>query len=165
MIAAIAVHVTMHFFFIGGVTDSDDFDREEKVLAGQRMVAIDGDSRLIDGGHGDGHAALRGLCLELHARFDVIDALKGFARNLLHHEVVMFAIAFGSGHFNIEFVAGLFADKSVFQARYDLADAMQIGQRRMTCRAINDLAVFIGESVMEADYAVFTDLHNSGFLE
>ncbi len=165
MMTALTMHVTMRFFFIGSVTDGDDFDRKEKVLAGQRMVAIDGDGRFIDSGHGDGHSALRGLCLKLHARLDVVDALEGFVRNLLHHEVVMFAITFGSSHFDIEFVAGLFADKGVFQTRHDLSDAMQISQRRVACRTVNDLAVFVGEGVMKADHAVFADLHYSGFLE
>ncbi len=165
MMTAFPVHVTVRFFFIGGVAYRDDFDGEEKILACQRMVAIHGDGGFIDGGDGDGHATLRRLSLELHAWLDVIDTLEGLARDLLHHEVMMFAIAFGGSNFDIEFIAGLFADQGVFQAGDDLADAMQIGQRRMACRAVNNLAVFISEGVMEADHAVFADLHNSGFLE
>ena len=43
VMAAFAMDVTMGNFFLAGVTNVDDLDLEVQALAGQRVVAVNGD--------------------------------------------------------------------------------------------------------------------------
>ena len=56
VVAAGPVHVAVLEFFLRGLAHFGDLDLEVEVLAGQRMVAVDGDHVALDAGDGHDHA-------------------------------------------------------------------------------------------------------------
>src|SRR5690554_1938979 len=91
--AAFAMHMAvLHFFFTSGA-DGSDFNIKVELLARQRMVAIHGDSVVLDFGDGNHQGTPLGIRLKLHAWLYVIDPLKGITRYFLNQLGLYFAVA------------------------------------------------------------------------
>ena len=92
---------------------------------------------------------------------DVRDALEGFARHFLHQLGMMHAITLFGGHVGDEFVTDRTTFHLLFQARHDLAAAMQVGQRLATLGTVDDLTFVVSQRVMEGGNGVLGNLHVS----
>lgn len=159
VMAAGAVHVTVRELFFGSVTHVGDLDGEVQGLAGQRVVAVDGDVVAFDLADGDVDAALVIAALELHARLEVFHALERGARHHLDQLFVTRAVALFGGDVDLELVAHRAAFERLFQARNDVAFAMDVSQRLATVRAVDDVALVVGQRVMEGNGVAVGDLH------
>ena len=127
--ATFAVHVAVLDFFLACFTNGRDLNVKVEVLTRQRMVAIYNDGVAFDFLDGNHQRAALSLRLELHARLDALDALERIARHFLHQLFLNFAVTLFRGNFDVQFVASSAAFKLFFQARDDVARAVEIRQR------------------------------------
>ena len=102
----------------------------------------------------------RTVALKLHAGLDILYALERFARQFLHQFGVMHAVAFGRLHIHLELIARNAAGHDLFQARHDLAAAVQIGERLAAFGTIDHLAVIVGQGVVKRGNSVVGNLHD-----
>src|SRR5690606_27553651 len=100
-----------------------------------------------------------GTGLELHARLDPFDALERLARQILHHALVAHAVALLGLDVDLQRVAGLAPGPGLFQARDDVAGAVEVMQRAVFGRLVDDPAIVVGQGVVDAGDAGSRDLH------
>src|SRR5689334_4948608 len=75
MMTAGSVHVAVRELFLGGSPHGSHFDLEVKVLAGERMVTIEGHHVARELRDRDGTRTVRALSLQMHTDPHVADAL------------------------------------------------------------------------------------------
>ena len=159
VMTTLTMHMPVRQLFLGRRAHICHFDGEMQGLSGQRVVAVDEHLAVFDLGHGDIDFTLWAATLKLHAGLDVLDALECFLRHFLHQLDVMDAVAIFRCHIRGELVTALAAFHLLFQARHDLPTAMQVGQRLATFGAVDDLALVVGQRVMESSNGVLGNLH------
>ena len=159
VMTTLTMHMPVRQLFLGRRAHIRHFDGEMQGLSGQRVVAVDEHLAVFDLGHGDIDFTLWAATLKLHAGLDVLDALECFLRHFLHQLDVMDAVAIFRCHIRGELVTALAAFHLLFQARHDLPTAMQVGQRLATFGAVDDLALVVGQRVMESSNGVLGNLH------
>lgn len=159
VVATFAVDVAVRQFFFARLADVGDLDGEVQRLAGERVVAVDGDVVALDLAHGHVDGALVVAALELHARLEVFHALECRARHHLDQFRVARAVAFLGCHVDLELVTGRAAFQCLFQARHDMAFAMDVGQRLTPVRTVDDVALVVGQRVVEGNGVSIGDLH------
>src|SRR5690606_15876573 len=147
--------------FVGGFAHVGDAHVEVQGLARQRVVAVDADLAVADRDHGHQHRALAAVGLELHARLDAVDALERLARHVLHQAFDALAIGLGRRHVDGQRLAGATAFQRLLQAGDDVAAAVEIAERMVFRRTVQDLACVVGEDVVERGHAGGGDLHGS----
>src|SRR5690606_19025337 len=112
----------------------------------------------------DGHRARTEVGLQhdllAHGEALAAEVLLGHA---LAQPVAALAVGLGGGDVGAEALAGLAAFHRLLQPRDDVAVAHEDGQRlAAVLRAFHRLAALLGHGVVEADDAVFLDLHGHG---
>ena len=113
--AATAAVVTLRIeFFFGGFAHRNHFDGEVQVLAGEFVVCVDDGGLFAHGLDTDGHRAGGCLGIEHHAFNNLVDTLENVQRDFLRHFFVVFAVAFGGDHLDVELVAHVVADHRLF---------------------------------------------------
>ena len=70
--------------YSGGLDDLDEFDVEDEILAGERMVGIHRHLVLVEAGNHERDRTLRRPRLQLHARLEVDLGRDLAARDLLY---------------------------------------------------------------------------------
>src|SRR3546814_9835897 len=103
------------------------------------------------------HRTLRTLSLEAHAGLDVLDALKRATWHLLDQRVIAFAVAFGRLDLDGQLVAGFLAEQRLFEARDDVAATMQIDEGLVALRAVDNVALRVGQRVVHRNDALVCD--------
>lgn len=148
MVATRSMNMAVRQFFLRCSANTQDFDREVQMLAGKRMVAIDGDH--IARNLRDRYRArpVIGLCLKLHPDLDVGDAREGTAWYSLDERLILLAISIGGGDSHLQFIAGSLTLKFAFETRNQVAMTLQIGKRITAGGAIEHLACVVGECVV-----------------
>jgi len=126
--AARTMNVAMIEFLSRCIPNVGDFDIKDQGNAGHRVVSVEGDFVAFHRDHRDELNAFGRLGLKLHARLDVVDALKRTARNGLNHAVIPLAITVG--RFDRHFKLFAFAQpcQRVLEARYDVAVAVNVSK-------------------------------------
>ncbi len=153
------VHVTMRQFLRARVAHIGYLDGEVQRLPRQRMVAVDRDLVAVDAGYRHRHRALWRLCLELHAHLQIVNTLEGVTRNHLDHTRIGQTVALFRRDDDIESVAGLVTEHLLLKPWNDVAGALQVAQGFTLRGRIDDLALGIGQGVMEACNSSFGNLH------
>src|SRR2546429_3630652 len=72
-----------------------DLDLEVEILAGERMIAIEGHQVAGDPGDGDRARAVPALRLQPHSHLEAREALECAARHAPHESLVILAVAIG----------------------------------------------------------------------
>src|SRR5690606_15238537 len=152
---------TLRLLLLGRLADVHYGNVEVQVLAGQRMVAVDA-YRLVAGlDHRHQQRTALALGMELHARFDLVHALEQIARHVLDQRRIVRAVAFLRLDVDLQRVAGLLAGQCLLQARNDVAGTVEVAQRLRLGRFVDDLALVVGQGVVDAGDARVGDLHGS----
>jgi hypothetical protein len=159
VVAAFTVDVAMRKFFVGRFAHVGDLDREVQGLARERVVAIDGHVVALDLRDGDVDRPLVIATLELHARLQVFDALERGLRHDLDKLRVAHAVTLFRHHVDLELIAGLLAFQRLLEARDDMALAVDVSQRLATVGAVDDVALVVGQRVVEGNDVAIADLH------
>src|SRR5438105_2892972 len=130
-----------------------------EVLAGERMIAIEGHQ--VAGDLGDGHRAraVPGLRLQPHSHPEVREALEGAAWHALHQLLVILAVALGRRDRHLQLVPGTLAGQLALQTWYEVAMAVQVREWLALGGAVDDLARVIAQGVVDADDRVLRDPH------
>src|SRR5690606_37794836 len=102
---------------------------------------------------------LAAVGLELHARLDRVDALEGFARHVLDQRFDALAIGLGRLDIDSQRITGATAFQRLLQARDDVPADVEIAQRMVVRRTVEDLAFVVGQDVVERGHAGGGDLH------
>src|SRR5690606_26021698 len=143
--------------------DVHHLDVEVQVLARHRMVEVH-----VHHAHAhllDGHRARAevGVQHHLHAGGEALVA-EVLLRHALGQARAALAVGFGGGHVHGEPVAGLAAFHRLLQARDDVAVAGEDRERLASVGGLHGLGALLGDRVVEADDAVFLDLHGSASI-
>ncbi len=159
-LAATAAVVTLRIeLFFGCFAHRNDFDGEVQVLAGELMVCVDYGGLFAHRLHADGHRAGGRLGIEHHAFDHLVDSLENVQRDFLRHFFVVFAVAFGGDHLDVELVAHVVADHRLFETHDDHVGALNVLQRFAAFGRINDLAFVGGQGVVHLDNGLVGNLH------
>src|SRR5690606_28819016 len=127
--------------------------------AGERVVAVDAHGLVARLDHRHQQRAALALRMELHAGLDLVHALEQLARHVLDQRRVVLAVAFLGLDVDLDRVASLLAGQRLLQARDDVAGAVEVAQRLALRRLVDDIAVVVGEGVVDAGDARVGDLH------
>ena len=127
------------------------------------MVAIDRYGIAFYLGDGDHQRAFLSLRLKLHAGLDVIDTLKGIARNFLNQCRLDFAVTFVRCDGDLKLITATVTLKLLLEARNDLARTVQLGQWLPTFVTVQHLSRIIGQFIVERDHGVLGNLHLETF--
>jgi hypothetical protein len=127
------------------------------------MVRIDG--HLVVGHPDDRDDLLAALVLglELHAGLDVVDPAERGAGDGLDHVRVLVPVRLVGRDLDLERVAGALALQGVLEPADDVAGAVEVRQRTAALGRVEDLALGVGEGVVDGDDLVFADLHGASF--
>jgi hypothetical protein len=101
---------------------------------------------------------LESLCLELHARRDLVAAERS-TRHLLDELLVALAVTVGRRNLDVELVARRLALELLLEPRDDVPVTVNVGEGLATRRAVEHLAVVVRERVMNRDDLVRSDDH------
>src|SRR5690606_20773263 len=158
VVPALAVHVAVLDLLGRCLAHVDDLDVEVQVLAGHRVVEVhvqQAHAHLVDG-----HRARAEVGVEhhLHPRCELRVA-EMLLRHALGHALALLAVGLGRGHVHLEAVARLAPFHRLLQPRDDVAVPGEDRQRLAPLGTLHVAAVLDGHGVMEADDAVFLDLH------
>src|SRR5271156_229485 len=159
MMAAGAVHVAVLELLGSRTAHLDHFDVEMQRLIGERMIAVEGDHIAHDRGHREYPHALVGLRLKLHALADLARALQGTLGHALHQRLVARAVALFGRQTHLDAVPLGFALERLFQAGYEIAVPLDVGERLAARRAVEYLAVVVFERVVDQHHAICRYLH------
>jgi hypothetical protein len=151
--AAIAAGVAAALldFFGSGWTDLVDFDVEVERQASQRMVAVDDHDLIVEFDDRDDHLFVFFFVgqTELHADFKIIGTLEFIASDFEAQLVDTIAIGIGGVDGYLEVISSAVSLEGLLQTRDDLLHSMHVGQRAVFARAIEFLAVVVGEAVLD----------------
>ena len=160
--ATFAMDVTMSDFFLAGVTDGNDLHFEVQALTGQRVVAVDSDVVAVQVTNGDDlHLAVRRRSVELHADFQLVNAFEHAAAQGADQFSGVFAVGIFRLDGNVQLVADFFTFQGFFQARDDVACAMQVDQRSAAGGAVDDLTSVVGQGLVDGDSLIGGDQHGA----
>lgn len=159
MMATGTVHMAVVDFFGAGVADFCHFYIEVECHPGHRVIAIEDDliANHLDDRH-ELHAFSR-FGMKLHARFDLIHALKCISWHGLHQVIVTQAIGLFRRNRDMELVAEHLPGERVFQAWNDVALAVDIGEGFVVLGTVENFALLVGEGVMKVHHFTSCDLH------
>jgi len=131
VMTAFTVDVAVSDFFLGSVADGNDLHLEVQALACQRVVTVDSDVVAVQITDGDDlHLAVRRGSVELHAHFQFVDTFEHAAAQGADQFGGVFAVSIFRLYDNGQFITDALADQGVFQARDNVACALQVDQRR-----------------------------------
>jgi len=159
MVAAWAVNVAVGQFFIGRSADIANGHVKMEGHTGQRMVAIDFYRLFFDPNHAEQFDTVRAASLETHAGFDFCNVLEHRFGQVDDFGFVMNAIAILRGEHHVERIALALAFELFLKLGKQIAIALEIGQRGSWIGFVDDLTVFIRESVVDHDDFIFSDVH------
>src|SRR5215470_5596481 len=159
MMTAWPVHMPVGELLLGGGAHRCDLDLEVKVLAGERMIAIERHHVATCLGDGDGTRALRRLRLEPHADAYLADAFERAPRYALHELAVVLAVAIGRGNLQLHAIARTLSRQLALEPRDKLTVAMQIRKRLTVGRPVDHLAPIVTQRVVNTDDLVLADGH------
>ena len=128
------------------------------------MVGVDDCGLFRNGLHADRHRASRSLGIEHHAFDHLVHPLENIQRDFLGHFFVVFAVAFGRNHLDVELVADFVADHCLFETDHDHVGALNVLQRFAAFGGIDDLAFVGGQGVVHLDNGLVSNLHRKSFL-
>ena len=150
--ATFAMDVAMSDFFLAGVTDVNDLHFEIQALTGQWVVAVDCYVVAVEVTNGDDlHLAVRRRSVELHADFQLVNAFEHAAAQSADQLSGVFAVSVFRFNGNFQLVTNSFAFQSFFQARDDVACALQVDQRSAAGGAVDDLTSVVGQGIVDGD--------------
>ncbi|MNR12127.1 hypothetical protein D3C85_1284670 [compost metagenome] len=126
------------------------------------MVAVNGHvvAVQITDGH-DLHLAVRSGSVELHAHFQLVDAFEHAAAQGADQFGSVFAVSVFRFNGYGQLVADSLAFQSLFQARDDVACALQVDQRRAAGGAVDDLTSVVGQGIVDGDSLIGGDQHGA----
>lgn len=158
-----SVDVAMADFIGGGIANGNDINIKLEGYARQWMVGVDSDGLVLD--RDDGHelmGAVWSLGAELHTGLDLLYALEKAAGYFLDKLFVTRAVGLFGGDGYAQLLARRFAFQGRFQAWDDAADAVEVAQRLVVFRTIQNLSIGIGQGVVDGGNLVASDLHGAG---
>src|SRR5947209_5012452 len=123
------MHVSVRKFFCSGIPYVHEIDIKIQVLAGERMITVNGNHVAGNGGYGHGARPLLRLGMQAHSDSDLVDSLEGTPRHLLNELVTAFAVTVRRRHFDSQFLAGALAFQLALETGNQVAVAVQIGER------------------------------------
>lgn len=159
VVAARTMHMPVLDFFGGGLSYFFYGYVELEGHAGQGVVGVYGYVLIVYFDDPDDAGALGGAGFELHAGFDVVDAVEIGAGDGLDEVGVVVAVAFVGGDGDSEGFAWGFAFELGFEAWDDVGSAMEVSEGLAAFGGVDDFSLGVGEGVVDGGYGVFGDLH------
>lgn len=145
-------------FLFGHRVRFHHFDFEVERLSGEFVVHVNGDVFLFDFLDSQGNRASRRLRVEDHSRLDFF-CLERFLGNGLHQLGIVFAIAFARRDVDRELVPDFFVGERLFEPADYHAASLDVAQRFLARRRVDDVSRVILERVMDGDFGVVCDCH------
>ena len=149
-----AVNVTVLEFFLGRLAHGGDFDFEIEFLIGQGVITVGGYGVSINFRDFKNHGSIGRLRLETHADRDFTVGLKRAFRNLLHHIVATFSVAFFGRNLHLQLDADILACQFLLQAWDDISGAVEVLKRVFPLGAVDGFTVRAGQGVVHSDDGV-----------
>ena len=161
VMCARAVHMPMDDFFLFCAAHAENGHIEVQALTRQRMIGIDDDIGAFNAGERN-HLWMPfpGLGLKAHASLKFRIRWKAIPRHPLDPGQIPFAISVRRRYDYAQGFTGLPAVQGFFQARDNVAGAVQVAKTAVM-GLVNDLAVVPGQREIQNRHAMFADLHNS----
>src|SRR4030095_2071343 len=132
MMSARPMHVAVRELLAGGLANVRDLDVEVERFARKWMVHVHGDHVALQAhDRRDTRLAARSLCLELHARRDLVAAERS-TRHLLDEFLVALAVTVGRRNLDVELVARRLALELLLEPRDDVSVTVNVGERLAT---------------------------------
>ncbi len=143
-----AVHVAVLDFRVGRLSDVDDVHHEFKGHARERVVSVHHHGVFPDFPDHDGLPAQIGVGEEAvaHAEFH---ALEEIAPDFLDQLGMPDAVSSFGGHQHVDAVAFLLAEQGVLQPGHDVRMADEHLHRVLAVGGVENLAVFVGDDVVD----------------
>jgi hypothetical protein len=159
VVTTLTVGVAMLQLIFAGLAHINDFNREIQGFASQRVVAVQ--LHAVIGYRDNGYRLFTpgSLSQKLHADFNLFNADKVAALNVLHQVFATLAITTLGLYSHIKLVANGFTNQGRLKTFNDVATAVQIGQRFLTCGCINHIAGGIFQGVVDLQHGIFSYLH------
>src|SRR5690606_30648187 len=146
-------------FVLGRLAHVEHAHVEVQGLPGQRVVAVDAHAVAVDLDHGDQQWAAFGAGFELHARLHLLHALERLPRQVLDQRLVAHAVALLRAHVHLQPVTRLVPGQRLLQAGDDVAGAVEVVQRTVFRRLVDDATFVVGQGVVDAGDARSRNLH------
>ena len=158
MMTTLTVNMAMGNLFGSSRTHVTHGHGKVQVHARQRVVGINLDIVFSDFDHGDRTVTVIGIGHEGIA-FGHFHAVKQFTRYLLYQIFFVFTVSIGGIDVQFEAVTDFTVIQGLFQAGNQETGTVQINQRLAAFGGIQHVTRFVGNGVVEGNYAQMANFH------
>ena len=144
IVSARTMNVSVVDFFFTGVAHIHNLYIKMQCLAGERVIAVNGNFIIGDVGNRDQGFTAIGAGMKPHSDFEFIRTFKTVTRYFLYEFVHSLPVGIFRGNGDLELIARALAFQRLLETRNQIARTMQVGKRILTLGCIKYIAGIIG---------------------